>query len=105
MAKKEEEFKKEFEKSQNKLAEAEKKDMKRSELEKLRKELEEKLEPKRERLIELNRRLTQKIQNEILEASKNVAKKVGIDVVLDKQVVITGGIDLTEMVINKLNKK
>jgi Skp family chaperone for outer membrane proteins len=33
-----------------------------------------------------------------------VAKKVGIDLVLDKQVVITGGMDLTELVINELNK-
>ena len=104
VAKQEEEFKKDFEDSQKKLAEAEKKDMKRSEMEKLRKELEDKLEPKRERLIELNRRLTQKIQDEILDATKEVAKKVGIDVVFDKQVVIIGGIDLTEMVVNKLNK-
>ncbi|MFC1559703.1 OmpH family outer membrane protein [Candidatus Margulisiibacteriota bacterium] len=105
VSKQEESFKKEFESSQKKLAEAEKKDMKRSELDKLRKELEEKLEPKRERLVELNRRLTQKIQQEILDATKEVAKKVGIDMVFDKQVVITGGTDLTEMVVNKLNNR
>lgn len=104
VSKQEEEFRKEFEDSQKQLAEAEKKEMKKSELDKLRKELEDKLEPKRERLIELNKRLTQKIQGEILEATKDVAKKVGIDVVFDKQIVITGGIDLTEMVTNKLNK-
>ena len=45
-----------------------------------------------------------KLQLEILEAVKKVTKKVGLDMVLDKQVVITGGMDLTEMVINELNK-
>jgi outer membrane protein len=104
VAKQEEDFKKEFEDSQKKLSEAEKKSMKREELDKLRKELEDKLTPKRQTLIELNEKLTSKLQAEILNATKDVAKKVGIDVVFDKQVVITGGIDLTEMVINKLNE-
>ena len=105
VAKQEEEFKKEFETSQKKLAEAEKKEMKREELDKLKKELEDKLTPKRQSLIELNEKLTAKLQAEILSSAKDVAKKVGIDVVFDKQVVITGGVDLTEMVINKLNNK
>jgi len=105
VSKQEEEFKKEFDDSQKKLAEAEKKTMKREELEKLRKELEDKLMPKRQSLIELNEKLTIKLQAEILSATKDVAKKVGIDVVFDKQVVITGALDLTEMVINKLNEK
>jgi len=104
VSKQEEEFKKEFDESQKKLSEAEKKNMKREELEKLRKELEDKLVPKRQSLIELNERLTAKLQSEILSAAKDVAKKVGIDVVFDKQVIITGGLDLTEMVINKLNE-
>ena len=105
VAKEEESFKKDFDDSQKSLADAEKKNMKREELEKLRKELEDKLMPKRQSLIELNEKLTIKLQAEILSATKDVAKKVGIDVVFDKQVVITGALDLTEMVINKLNEK
>lgn len=105
VAKQEEEFKKEFEDSQKKLAEAEKKNMKRDELEKLRKDMEDKLQPKRQSLIALNEKLTSDLQSKILAATKEVAKKVGIDVVFDKQVIITGGVDLTEMVINKLNEK
>lgn len=104
LAKQEESFKKEFEKSQKKLAEAEKNGKKPSELEKMKKDLEVKLAPKREKLLKLNEQLTVKLQMEILEAVKKVAKKVGIEVVLDKQVVITGGMDLTEMVVNELNK-
>jgi len=45
-----------------------------------------------------------KLQKEILDAVNKVAKKVGIDIVLDKQVIIIGGVDLTDMVLNELNK-
>ncbi len=105
VSKQEEEFKKELDSSQKKLSDAEKNNMKREELEKLRKDLEEKLTPKRQLLIELNEKLTIKLQSDILNATKEVAKKVGIDIVMDKQVIITGGVDLTEMVVNKLNEK
>ncbi|PIS29448.1 hypothetical protein COT42_05325 [Candidatus Saganbacteria bacterium CG08_land_8_20_14_0_20_45_16] len=102
--KQEESFKKEFEKSQEKLEKAEKDGKSKEDLDKMKKEFEEKLAPKRESLLKLNEQLTAKLQLEILDSVKNVAKKVGIDMVLDKQVVITGGMDLTEMVINELNK-
>ena len=105
VAKEEETFKKDFEASQKQLADAEKKNMKKEELEKLRKDLEDKLMPKRQSLITLNEKLTTKLQADILSATKEVAKKVGIDIVFDKQVIITGGVDLTEMVTNKLNEK
>lgn len=105
VAKQEEEFKKDFDDSQKKLSDAEKNNMKKDELEKLRKDMEDKLQPKRQSLIALNEKLTSDLQAKILAATKDVAKKVGIDVVFDKQVVITGGVDLTEMVINKLNEK
>ena len=104
LSKQEESFKKEFEDSQKKLEEAEKNGKKPSDLEKMKKDLEEKLAPKREKLLKLNEQLTVKLQMEILEAVKKVSKKVGVEVVLDKQVVITGGMDVTEMVVNELNK-
>lgn len=52
----------------------------------------------------MNAQLTGKLQQEILQSVQKVAKKVGIDMVLDKQVVITGGMDLTDMVLTELNK-
>ncbi len=104
LSKQEEAFKKEFEESQGKLEKAEKEGKSAEELEKMKKEFEEKLAPKRDSLLMLNQQLSGKLQLEILESVKKVAKKVGIDIVLDKQVVITGGMDLTEMVINELNK-
>jgi outer membrane protein len=104
LGKEEESFKKEFEESQEKLLQAEKDGKETAELEKMKKEFEEKLAPRRETLLRLNEQLTVKLQLEILEAVKKTAKKVGIDMVLDKQVVITGGMDLTDLVVNELNK-
>lgn len=104
LSKQEESFKKEFEESQKKLEKAEKDGKSASELEKMKKEFETKLAPKREALMKLNEQLTAKLQQEILEAVKKVTKKVGVEMVLDKQVVITGGLDLTELVVSELNK-
>lgn len=104
LSKQEESFKKEFDESQKTLAKAEKDGKKPEELEKMKKDMEEKLAPKRETLLKLNAQLTGKLQQEILQSVQKVAKKVGIDMVLDKQVVITGGMDLTDMVLTELNK-
>ena len=104
LKKQEEDFRKEFEKSQEKLEKAEKDGKSRTELEEMRLELEKELNPKRERLLKLNEQLTTKLQLEILGAVKQVAKNLGLELVLDKQVVITGGMDVSEMVINELNK-
>jgi len=104
LSKKEKAFREEFEKRQKELEEAEKADKSKEELENLTKELEAELEPKRKELLELNEQLTTKLQKEILDAVNKVAKKVGIDIVLDKQVIIIGGVDLTDMVLNELNK-
>lgn len=104
LGKQEESFKKEFEDSQKKLEQAEKDGKKPAEIEKMKADFEAKLSPKRDSLMKLNEQLTGKLQLQILEAVKKVGKKVGIELVLDKQVVITGGMDLSEMVISELNK-
>ena len=105
ISKEEEDFKKEFEASQKKIEEA--KTAKKSDkaIEDLTKSLEKDLAPKREKLIKLNSELTSSLQQKIVSTVKEVAKNLGIDVVLDKQVVINGGTDISDMVINKLNEK
>lgn len=105
VSKQEADFKTDFEASQKQLADAEKNKMKKADLDKLKKDLEDKLMPKRQALVALNEKLTSDLQAKILDATKSVAKEIGIDVVFDKQVVITGGTDMTELVINKLNEK
>ena len=104
LSKEEESFKKEFEESQKKIEEARNKGKSEEEVKKLTEELEGKLAPKREKLLKVNETLTLKLQRDIIKAVEEVAKTLGIEVVVDKQVIITGGTDLTEMVINKLNK-
>jgi outer membrane protein len=104
LSKQEESFKKDFDASQKKLADAEKSGKSKDDLEKMKKDLDDKLAPQRQTLMQLNEQLTGKLQLAILDAVKAVSKKVGIDVVLDKQVVINGGMDLTELVLNELNK-
>lgn len=105
LAKKESVFKKEFEDSQKQLeaAKADKKSDK--DIEALTKKLEEKLAPKREELMKINEELTSRLQKDIVNSVKAVAKNLGLETVLDKQVVIIGGMDISDMVINKLNEK
>ncbi|MCX5750472.1 MAG: OmpH family outer membrane protein [Candidatus Saganbacteria bacterium] len=105
LKKSEEEFRKDFEKSQKKLEEAEKSGKTKIELEKMKEELEKDLSPKRENLLRTNELLTTRLQMQILSAVKKVAKNLGLEMVLDKQVVIYGGMDISEMVVNELNKE
>jgi Skp family chaperone for outer membrane proteins len=53
----------------------------------------------------LNDEQMAKIRKDIIAAVDSISKEVGIDVVVYKQVIITGGMDLTEQVITRLNKK
>ena len=104
LSKKEEAFRKEFADSQKKLDEAQKTGKNQEETEKMRTDLEGKLGPKRAELLKLNEQLTARLQIKILDAVKNVAKKIGLELVLDKQVVIVGGTDITDLTISELNK-
>ena len=74
-------------------------------IEKIKADMQKELDPKETEIKMLNEEKMAKIRKEIVSAVDSVAKEIGIDVVVDKQVVITGGNDLTEMTIEKLNKK
>ena len=74
------------------------------ELEKLAEKIEKELDPKKTELEMLNKEKMEKIRKDIIAAVENVSREVGVDVVVDKQVIITGGIDLTDLAITKLNK-
>ena len=102
--KEEDAFKKEVEKGQERITKA--RDAKKSpeELAKLTKEIENQLNPQREKLFNLTGQLTSEIQKDIVSAVREAGAKLGIDTVFDKQAVITGGVDMTEMVITRLNK-
>ena len=104
ISKKEEAYKKEFDKYQKIIEAAKKANKPQKEIDALVAQYEKKLEPLKEELVNLNNALTAKLQNDIVAVVKIVAKELGLDMVIDKQAVIIGGMDLSGMVINKLNK-
>lgn len=103
LADEEKKFKREMEARQTQLEDARRKNVKSPELEKMARRLEEELKPKRQQLLNLNESLTKKIRGEIVKATQEIARKLGVDPVFDKKVMITGGMDLTDQVIKKLN--
>jgi len=105
LSKQEADFKKDFEESQKKIETAKANNKSDKEIEKMTKDLEDNLAPKREKLMKLNEALTSGLQKEIIAAVQSVAKNMGLESVFDKQVVIVGGMDISDMVINKLNEK
>jgi Skp family chaperone for outer membrane proteins len=62
------------------------------------------LDPKEAEIKMLNEEKMTKIRKDIVSAVEGVTKELGIDVVVDKQVIIAGGIDISDQVITKLNK-
>lgn len=76
-----------------------------TEIDNMKEKFRKELEPRQKELQEFNQQSTGKIREDIIKATDAVAKEVGLSMVLDQQVFITGGIDMTDLVIKKLNKK
>lgn len=76
-----------------------------SDLKNLAEKYEKELEPKSTELARYEKKMAQEIKSDIVKATESVAKKMGIDIVLDKKVFISGGTDITDEVIKLLNKK
>ena len=101
--KKQTELRKELEKKQKEVEQAQKDNKKPEEIQKLVAEIQEELQPKQEELMQLNNQLMTSIRSDIVSATKKVAKEYGVDLVLDKQAILSGGFDLTDFVIEHLN--
>lgn len=116
--KQQEKFKKEFDKRLEKLEKAKEKGKSEQEIADLTKKLEEELMPRKEELMQVHQQLMTQIRRDIDTAIKGVAQTYGIDVVLNKEVlfqgpagpignepvILHGGFDMTNFVIEKLNK-
>ena len=116
--KQQEKFKKQFDKSFEKIEKAKKKGQSQEDIAELTKKLEEELEPKKEELMQIHSQLMGKIRQDIDTAIKGVAQTYGIDVVLNKEVlfqgpsgpignepvILHGGFDMTNFVVEKLNQ-
>ncbi|HEY9765726.1 MAG TPA: OmpH family outer membrane protein [Chroococcales cyanobacterium] len=105
------EVRKEEEKYQNELAERQKKleesrkTMKEEELEKLRSKYTTELGQMRDRAQKLNAQLSQKVKGMVEVAIRQISAQKKLDLVIDKQAVFFGGLDITPEVIKKLNGK
>tara|TARA_B100000131_G_scaffold320181_1_gene367667 strand:+ start:368 stop:817 length:450 start_codon:yes stop_codon:yes gene_type:complete len=65
----------------------------------------EELEPKKQELMQYEMSFQQNFLLNVTTTAKKVAAEYDIDVVLDKQVVYYGGFDLTNIVLERLNKQ
>lgn len=89
---------------QRKLEEARRANKSPEEIAKMQKKFEEELKPKKTKVEGLDRDLSGKIKKQIEVVIAEVAKAKGIPTVVDKQVILYGGIDLTDDVVRKLNR-
>lgn len=89
---------------QKKLEDARKANKSPDEINKMQKRFEDELRPKKTRVEGLDRDLSGKIKKQIETVIAAVAKSKGVATVVDKQVVLYGGTDLTSDVLARLNK-
>jgi outer membrane protein len=103
--KKDQIFKDEVAKKQKQVEKEKSNNMSDGDLRKLIDKFEKELAPKRNDMIESQKKIMQEIQDDIVKATEAIAKRMGIEIVIDKQIIITGGTDITDKVIEQLNKK
>lgn len=97
-------YQEELAEAQKKLEDARKAGKSTDEINKMQKRYEDELKPKKQRVEALDRDLSGKIKKQIESVIGQVAKAKGIPTVVDKQVILYGGTDLTNDVLAKLNK-
>ncbi len=102
--KKAEAYQKEFVEKNKLLQKAQAEGKSKAELEKMTKKFETELKPKKEAVEKLDRELSGRLKKKIETTIQDVAKAKGYSVVVDKQVVLFGGEDITDEVLKKLNK-
>ena len=101
---KEKEFKELIEKKSKKIEEAVAKGKDHEKIQEMVKKRDEELMPKRQELQNFELSFRQNFLLNVSTTAKKVAEDLGISVVVDKQIVYYGGTDLTDMVLDQLNK-
>ena len=67
--------------------------------------IQKELEPKQQEIINLKQKLESEIRDDIVKATADISKKEGLEAIVDKKAIITGGVDITDKVIEQLKKK
>ena len=101
---KQEEYEKLVLEKQKEIEKARKEKKSDDEIQDLVLRMQEELRPKQEAIIREQTGLQQGLLNQITRAASKTAKEYGIEVVLDKRVVYHGGFDLTDFLLEKMNK-
>lgn len=103
--KRRESYQKEFEQRQKELedAKAEKK-KKDTEIQAMVTKMESELKPKQEEVLKYEMEVQKTLMSKISKTAQEVASGYGIDVILDRRAVLVGGFDLTDFVVQALNK-
>jgi outer membrane protein len=97
-------FQDEIAKKQKQIEKEKNNNMSDGDLRKLAEKFDKELEAKRTDLMEAQKKMTSEIWDDIVKATEVTAKKMGIETVLNRQAIITGGTDVTDKVIEQLNK-
>jgi outer membrane protein len=96
------EYQKAFTDRQKKIQEAQKAGKSQAELQKMTAQYEQELAPLKQKAANLEQRLSADVKTKIEAKINTIAKNRKCDVVVDKAVVLYGGVDLTTDVINSL---
>ena len=99
-----EDYKKLLEKHQQKIEEALEKKKSEKAITKLVKKRDEEMEPKKLELQQYEMSVEQNFKMRVEATTKKVANAYSIDVVVDRQAVLFGGFDLTNIVLDRLNQ-
>jgi Skp family chaperone for outer membrane proteins len=91
-------------KKQKKLEKAKNDGQSDEELKELISEIEAAILPKRQELRQLEAGFQQNLLMSIKRIAKEVASELGVDVVIDNRVVFYGGLDITDLILDKLNQ-
>ncbi|MNK30125.1 Outer membrane protein (OmpH-like) [compost metagenome] len=100
--KKAEDYQEELAKRQKQIEEARKAGKSDADIQKMMKDAEQDLMPQKKAVEELDRKLSTQIKAKIESAIGASAKAKGITTVVDKQVILYGGTDLTSDVVKRL---
>ncbi len=101
--KRREAYQKVFEEKNAKLEDVKKKAKKAEDVQSFIQKTEAELKPKQEELMKFEAESNRKMAAKIYSVADEVAKEFSIDVVVDKRAVLSGGFDLTDSVVARLN--
>lgn len=99
-----EKYQETLEKRQKEIQKARDKGKKDEKIEEMITALEDELTPRRNEIVQKEMEFQRNLLGKVTSTAKAEAKKFGVDVILDKRVVLDGGTDLTEFVVDRLNQ-